>query len=87
MQRPPGGLPGPYPGILGSVQACTGIIVYGVSEQVGRQVSVYIRAEDLDLWRRAEAYARSRRVPMSGLVALALAEYLDRHDPPAKRAG
>jgi hypothetical protein len=55
-----------------------------VSDQVGRQVSIYIRAEDLDLWRRAEAYARSRRVPMSGLVALALADYLDQHDRPER---
>lgn len=49
-------------------------------------MSVYIRAEDLDLWRRAEAYARERRMPVSGLVALALESYLAENDqPPRKR--
>ncbi|WP_158299890.1 hypothetical protein [Glycomyces paridis] len=43
---------------------------------MGKQVSIYIRADDLELWRRAEAYARERRMPTSGLVMLALERYL-----------
>jgi hypothetical protein len=51
-----------------------------VNESVGRQVSIYVRADDLELWRRAEAYARERRMPTSGLVMLALERYLDAQD-------
>lgn len=46
----------------------------------GDQTTIYIREEDRDLWRRAQEFARARRVPMSGLVMLALAEYLERHE-------
>lgn len=62
-------------------------MIYGVSDQVGRQVSVYIRAGDLPLWERAERYAREHRVPMSGVVMLALTEYLARHDPQPGQTG
>jgi hypothetical protein len=48
-----------------------------MSDSVGRQVSIYVRADDLELWRRAEAYARERRMPVSGLVMLALERYLN----------
>jgi hypothetical protein len=65
------------------VQACTDLIVCGVSESVGRQISIYVRADDLELWRRAEAYARDRRMPTSGLVMLALERYLDAEDSEA----
>lgn len=59
----------------------------GVSDQVGKQVSVYIRAEDLPVWARAERYARERRMPMSGLVVLAVERYLAaEEDPQADRA-
>jgi predicted transcriptional regulator len=54
-----------------------------VSENVGRQVAIYVRADDLELWRRAEAYARQRRMPTSGLVMLALERYLDAEDAAA----
>jgi hypothetical protein len=52
-----------------------------VSETVGRQVAIYVRADDLELWRRAEAYARDHRMPTSGLVMLALEQYLSKDDP------
>ncbi|THV26022.1 hypothetical protein [Glycomyces paridis] len=57
-----------------------------MSDPVGKQVSIYIRAADLDLWRRAEAYARERRMPASGLVMLALEQYLSEQETsdPAK---
>jgi hypothetical protein len=48
-------------------------------------VSVYIRAQDLPLWQRAERYARTRRMPMSGLVMAALERYLTEQDPEPKR--
>jgi hypothetical protein len=54
-----------------------------VSESVGRQISIYVRADDLELWRRAEAYARERRMPTSGLVMLALERYLGAEDSEA----
>ena len=57
----------------------------GVTDQVGRQVSVYIRAEDLAVWARAERYAREHRMPMSGLVMLAVERYLaEQEAPPAE---
>jgi hypothetical protein len=52
-----------------------------VSKKVGRQQSIYVRADDLDLWRRAEAFARERRMTASGLVMLALERYLDAEAP------
>lgn len=55
---------------------------------VGKQVSVYIREEDLDLWRRAEQYARRHRMPVSGLVLTALEWFLDeREQEEARRRG
>ena len=47
---------------------------------MGHQVSVYIRDEDRELWERAKRYARKRRVPVSGLLMLALEQYLDDAD-------
>jgi hypothetical protein len=44
------------------------------------QKAVYVRAEELELWRRAQAYARERRMSVSGLVMLALERYLDAED-------
>ena len=43
---------------------------------MGKQVSVYIREEDVELWARAERYAKARRMPVSGLVMAALEAYL-----------
>lgn len=40
--------------------------------------TVYVRTEDAELWARAEAYARAHRMPMSGLIMVALEAYLDR---------
>jgi post-segregation antitoxin (ccd killing protein) len=48
---------------------------------MGKQVSVYVRDEDQDLWERAERYARARRLPMSALVMTALEAYLDDQEP------
>jgi hypothetical protein len=59
--------------------------VVGVSEQVGRQVSIYVRAQDLPLWERAEQYARARRMPVSGLVMAALERYLAEQEPQPPR--
>lgn len=67
------------------VQAYTDFIVCGVNESVGRQISIYVRADDLELWRRAEAYARERRMPTSGLVMLALERYLGAEDSEARK--
>jgi len=52
-----------------------------VSEKVGIHKSIYVRAENLELWRRAEAYARERRMTTSGLVMLALERYFDAESP------
>lgn len=41
--------------------------------------TISVRDQDVRMWEQAEAYAEARRIPMSGLVALALAEYLKRH--------
>jgi hypothetical protein len=43
---------------------------------MGKQISVYVRDEDADLWARAERYAKARRMPVSGLVMAALEAYL-----------
>lgn len=42
----------------------------------GSQTTLYVRAEDQALWRRAQAYARAHRMPVAGLVMLALERYL-----------
>ena len=36
---------------------------------------IYVRREDAELWEWAVAFARSRRMPVSGLVMTALEEY------------
>lgn len=43
---------------------------------VGMAKAVYVRDEDVDLWERAEAFAKARRMPVSGLVMAALEAYL-----------
>jgi len=58
-----------------------------VSEKVGMNKSIYVRAADLVLWRRAEAYARERRMTVSGLVMAALERYLDAEDSAAGKDG
>lgn len=47
---------------------------------MGKQVSVYVRDDDVELWERAEAYARARRLPMSALIMNALQAYLDQQE-------
>jgi hypothetical protein len=54
-----------------------------VSDKRGKQKAVYVRAADLELWQRAEAYASERRMTTSGLVMLALERYLDAEDSEA----
>lgn len=49
---------------------------------MGKATAIYVRDSDLPLWERAEAYARARRMPMSGLVMLALERYLAEEDRP-----
>lgn len=51
---------------------------------MGKAVAVYVREEDLPLWERAERYARERRMPVSGVVLLAVERFLDEEDPPAR---
>jgi len=65
------------------VQVYAGLIVSVVSEKVGIHKSIYVRANDVELWRRAEAYARERRMTTSGLVMAALEAYLDAESPGA----
>ena len=43
---------------------------------MGMHKAVYVRDEDAELWARAEAYAKARRMPVSGLVMAALEAYL-----------
>ena len=38
--------------------------------------TIYVREDDVDLWARAERYAKARRMPVSGLVMAALEAYL-----------
>jgi hypothetical protein len=38
--------------------------------------AVYVRDEDVELWERAERYAKARRLTMSALVLTALEAYL-----------
>lgn len=45
--------------------------------------TISVRDEDLELWRFAERWAARTRTPMSGLVMLALAEYIAARDPAA----
>lgn len=43
---------------------------------MGRATAIYIREDDQELWERVVAYARTRRMPVSGLVMLALERFL-----------
>jgi hypothetical protein len=43
---------------------------------MGMHKAVYVRDEDVALWERAEAYAKARRMPVSGLIMTALEKYL-----------
>ena len=43
---------------------------------MGKQVSVYVRDDDLDVWERAERYAKARRLSMSALIMTALERLL-----------
>lgn len=43
---------------------------------------MYVRDDDLDLWERAERYARRNRMPVSGLIMAALEAFLAGQDPP-----
>ena len=43
---------------------------------MGIAKAVYVRDEDVELWARAERYAKARRMPISGLVMTALEAYL-----------
>ena len=47
-----------------------------MSMPTGREVSLYVRAADLELWQRAVDYAAAHRMPVSGLVLVALERYL-----------
>lgn len=48
---------------------------------MGKATAIYIRESDLSLWARVERYARKHRMPVSGVVMLAVEEFLARHDP------
>jgi hypothetical protein len=56
-----------------------------VAERRGEQKAIYVRASDLELWRRAEAYARARRLTMSALIMTALEAYLDQEEDASER--
>lgn len=57
-----------------------------MAERRGEQKAIYVRASDLELWRRAESYARARRLTMSALIMSALEAYLDQdEDAPDRR--
>jgi hypothetical protein len=43
---------------------------------MGMAKAVYVRDEDVELWERAERYAKARRLTMSALVLTALEAYL-----------
>lgn len=66
-------------------RVCTGLY-RDTYFSVGKQVSVYVRDEDLALWKRAEAYARRNRMPVSGLVMTALEDFLDWQEGKGARA-
>ena len=44
---------------------------------MGITKAIYVRDADADLWARADAYAKARRLPMSALIMNALERYLD----------
>lgn len=43
---------------------------------MGMAKAVYVRDQDVELWERAERYARGQRLTMSALVLTALERYL-----------
>jgi hypothetical protein len=45
------------------------------------QKSIYVRAEDDDLWQWAQAYARAHRMPVSALIMLALERLREDENP------
>jgi hypothetical protein len=47
---------------------------------MGMHKAVYVRDEDVKLWERAERYAKTRRMPVSGLVMAALERFLEVED-------
>jgi hypothetical protein len=47
---------------------------------MGMHKAVYVRDDDVELWERAEEYAKKRRMPVSGLVMAALEAYLGEGD-------
>lgn len=54
---------------------------------MGVAKAIYVRDADLELWERAEAWARARRLPMSALVMTALEHYMaqvDETGPPGR---
>jgi hypothetical protein len=53
---------------------------------MGKQVSVYVRDDDLELWERAEKYARKHRMPVSGLIMAALEAYLSDQGQPEPKS-
>ncbi|PSK90580.1 hypothetical protein CLV30_1385 [Haloactinopolyspora alba] len=42
----------------------------------GKAKAVYVKEDDVELWERAEAYAKAHRLTMSALVLTALEAYL-----------
>jgi hypothetical protein len=52
---------------------------------MGMHKAVYVRDEDVALWERAEAYAKARRMPVSGLIMTALEKYLADEDAEDER--
>jgi hypothetical protein len=44
------------------------------------QKTIYVREEDVELWERAVAYAKARRLPVSSLLMNALQEYFERRE-------
>lgn len=44
--------------------------------ETGGRRTIYVRAEDAELWRRAQQHASSQRLTMSALIMTALEAYL-----------
>ena len=44
---------------------------------MGAKKTIFVKDDDAALWARAEAYAKGRRLSMSGLILTALERYLD----------
>jgi predicted RNA-binding protein YlxR (DUF448 family) len=43
----------------------------------GGQRGIYVRGSDVELWQRAEQFAKSRRLTMSATIMMALERLLD----------